>query len=139
MVSLAVFFAVEGERRPRKLILEPGTKAHEFLSIVVSETGRSELCEVLIEDADDSLAPHAPLEHGEGFKLFHVATRGLIRVIVIFNGLAHETDMRPNATVAKIVGWAVNAFHLEGDAGDFQLKSNGEIFAPGEHLGQIAH
>lgn len=139
MTSFAVFFAVEGERRPRKVMVEPGINAHEFLGIVVAETGRTELCEVFVEDADESLEPHAALEHGEAFKLFHVATHGLIRVIVSFNGVTHQTDMRPNATVTKIVRWAVAAFHLEGDAGDFQLKSGSEILPPGDHLGQIAH
>lgn len=136
-----VLFALEGERKPRSLMVEHDTTAGQLIEKIRMMTGRLDLEEVLIEDDDEVVEHHHIVIERiviDEFKLVHIATRGKITVKVTFNGKAHEHEFGPNATMDKIVKWAMKAFHLEGDPSDFQLKLGEDLRPPGEHLGQIA-
>lgn len=135
-----VLFAVEGERKPLAVALPAGANPALALKILNEKFARTDLVELVLEDEDEPLGVDADLRaalKGE-FKLIHAATAGLIDVHVVFNGVEHNRDFRPAATMEKIVIWAMRAFKLEGDPCDFQLKLGEEILAPNEHLGQVA-
>src|SRR5665213_1404334 len=120
-----VLFVVEGERKPRGLRAHARVTVAEFLQMVMVQTGRGDLVEVLIEDQEIVLEGHhvlADLITVEDFKLWHVATPGLINVVVAFNGRPKDRTFRSNATMKAIVKWAMEAFELAGDPSDFQLK-----------------
>lgn len=137
-----VLFALEGERKPRSLAVARDITAIQFLERVKALTGRVELEEVLIEDDEVALEAHVVLIERiviEDFKLVHVGSRGKIEVTVSFNGKAKAHEFGPNATMEKIVRWALKAFELEGEPSDFQLKLGDDLLPPGDHLGQIAH
>ncbi len=136
-----VLFALEGEKKPRSLSADASTTAAEFLESVRVLTGRAELAEVLIEDEDGPLEGHVILFERiviDEFKLVHVATPGKIEVFIIFNAKTKEHRFGPNATMEKIVKWAIGAFELVGEPSDFQLKLGEHVLPPGQHLGQVA-
>jgi len=136
-----VLFALEGERKPRSVSLPAEATFAHLLEAVRVQTGRVELEEVLIEDEDDVVELHHVVIERiviDEFKLVHIATRGKIAVTVTFNGRSHDKEFGPNATMDKIVRWAMKVFALEGDASDFQLKLGEELLPAGEHLGQVA-
>jgi len=136
-----VLFALEGERKPRSLAAPATVTVAEFLELVKVHTGRADLEEVLIEDDEIALEGHVILVERiliDEFKLVHVASRGKIEVFVTFNGKTKDHRFGPNATMEKIVKWAIEKFELEGGSSDFQLKLGDDVLPPGEHLGQVA-
>jgi hypothetical protein len=136
-----VLFALEGERKPRSLAISAGATVSHFLEQVKTLTGRADLEEVMIEDDEMALEGHHVLTERiviDEFRLVHVATKGKIKVVVTFNGKTKDHEFRPNATMEKIVKWAMKAFDLEGDPSDFQLKLGDDLLPPGLHLGQVA-
>lgn len=137
-----VLFTIEGVRKPLSLAVALATTVGQFLELVRQTHGRIDLIEILIEDEDAPLGVDeiivARLTRDD-FRLIHVATAGEIEVTVVFNGHPKHHKFRPNATMERIVKWALKAFELEGDPSDFQLKHGDEILPAGEHLGQVAH
>jgi hypothetical protein len=136
-----VLFVVEGQRKPRSFFISPETRASEFLGLVRKELGRDDLVELLLEDEDEPLAEDVIIldcVNQDAFKLVHVATPGTIAVTVIFNAKPKERAFRASTTMERIVRWAIEAFELQGDPSDFQLKLGDDLLPAGEHLGQVA-
>lgn len=137
-----ILFAVEGERNPRNLSAPRDSTITEFVALVVRETGRGELVEVLVEDEDEPIAGerriHELLE--VGFKLIHVASKGHIKVKVDYATRAVEREFKPSATMERIIKWAISPkeLNLEGGPEDFQLKDGNEVLPADAHLGQVA-
>lgn len=137
-----VVFALEGESKPRSLVLPIDATVSDFLKKLTEDIGRADLTEVLVEDGTASLAPDQSLLEatGDAFKLLHVSTPGEISVTVACNGRNAERSFSPSTTLLRIIAWAISGegLTLEGETSDFQLKRDEEILGPDQHLGQVA-
>jgi hypothetical protein len=137
---IEVAFALEGDRKPQIYELGADATVGAFLERVIKETGRGDLEEVAIEDAEEILALEIALAEilVGTFKVLHVAKKGRVKVFVTFNGQTREEAFQPSASMRKVTRWAISAFGLEGEASDFQLKHNGEVLPPETHVGQVS-
>ena len=137
---IEVAFVLEGDRKPQIYEVEPGVTVGGFIELVIERTGRGELEEVAIEDAEDILAAEVLLAEVlvGAFKVLHVAKGGRVKVFVTFNNQVREEAFRPAASMRKVTRWAIAAFELEGEVADFQLKLNDEVLPPETHVGQVS-
>jgi hypothetical protein len=137
---IEVAFAVEGDRKPQIVDIRREATVGAFLDLVIERTGRPDLEEVAIEDAEEILACEVALEEVlvGAFKVLHVAKPGRVKVFVTFNSRTLEEAFRPSASMRKVTRWAISAFELEGEPADFQLKHNGEVLPPETHVGQAS-
>jgi len=135
-------FALEGERNPRSLKAHPDSSVADFIALVVKDTGREEFVEVLIEDEEVVVPGEKPIRElfEADFKLIHVATKGAIKATVQYRTRAVSHHFRPNATMEKIIRWAISPkeLNLEGGPEDFQLKDGNDVLPADVHLGQVA-
>jgi hypothetical protein len=137
-----VLFAVEGQARHHSATIDPNIIVREFFDIAVTASGVDELVEVYLENAEVPLdhqlvlAEHLSIE----FAPLHVATPGKIKTTVRYQDRHVVREFSAAVTVAAITEWAVgkDGLNLEGDPSDFQLKLDGEVLAPDNHLGQVA-
>jgi hypothetical protein len=139
---LEIVFAVEGHQRPFTAPITPKTTVVEFAK-VAAQAGQIEgAVEVFLEDGEHPLLADLVLvgNLSERFAPLHVARPGLIKVFVEYNGRRVERAFRPSATIARITEWAIgkNELNLEGGPADYQLKHNGQVLSPDQHLGQVA-
>ena len=138
-----IVFSVEGHASHFAAEIEPGTTVVEFAVIAAAAGQIEEVVEVFIEDGDAPLeGPLILLEHlSARFAPLHIARPGLIRTTVEYNGRKVERPFRPNVTIARVIEWAIgkDGLDLEGGPADYQLKNDGEVLSPDQHLGQVAH
>jgi hypothetical protein len=140
--KVEIICVVSGEGEPRSLRVETKDTAGEILRRLAEQLGRQDLEEISVEDADDALPEH--VEIGEvmvaGFVVLHVSDKGQVQVTVTYNGRSVDQAFRSNATVRKIIKWAISpgGLKLEGEPSDFQLKRGPDVLAADQHLGQVA-
>jgi hypothetical protein len=138
-----VLFALEGERNPRSLQVPRDSTVTEFVALVVKDTGREEFVDVIVEEEEVSLAGDKRIREivEAEFKLIHVATKGNIKVTVLYSNRSVSREFRPSATMERVIKWAISPkeLNLEGGLEDFQLKDGADVLPPDIHLGQIAH
>lgn len=136
-------FALEGMRHPQSVVVKPDATAAEVLAAIIEKTGRADITEILIENQDACLPDdhHLVAVIIKEFVLVHAATKGLVKVTVGYNARHVDEEFRPNATMEKIIRWAISpkALDLEGTPADYQLKSGNEVLAGDTHLGQVSH
>jgi hypothetical protein len=137
-----ILFAVEGHRQHFSVEIGPRVTVIEFASLAAKAGGLEEPVEIFLEDAEQALtADLVLLEHlAAEFAPLHVARPGEIETTVDFNGRDAKRKFKANATIIKIIAWAISpeALNLEGTPSDFQLKFDGEVLPPDLHLGQVA-
>lgn len=135
-------FAIEGERLPRQIRLPKSSTAGEVIAAVVAETERVELTEIFLEDDEECLVEERRVVELviDEFKLVHVASKGKIKVTVIYNARRVDREFAPSVTTQKIIEWAISpqALSLEGAPAEYQLKLGTEVLPADVHLGQIA-
>jgi len=141
--QIEVVFAVEGHMKHFAATIGPDVKVSEFAAIAAAAGQIEEMLEVFVENADAPLDGHLILiEHlSATFAPLHAARPGAIKTTVEYNGRKVERAFRPNATIGRVIEWAIgkNGLDLEGGPADYQLKYRGEVLSPDQHLGQIAH
>jgi hypothetical protein len=140
--QIDIVVAVEGERNPRTLPGRNGITVTELIEIAVRETGRGDLVEVIVED--EEIALDGAIRFHEvittEFKLFHVASKDHIKVVVEYGQKAVSRNFRPSATMDKIIRWAITPQELDVQSPpeDLQLKKGKEVLPGDVHLGQIS-
>ena len=138
-----VLFAAEGHHKHLEIGVAPQTTVSEFSRMAATACGFAEEVEVSLEDADGPLQGDLVLiaHLSVSFSPLHVARPGEINVVVNYQARSVERHFRKNATIAKVTKWAIGPHGLavEGVPTDYQIKFNGEIESPDQHIGQIAH
>lgn len=138
--AFPLVLAVQGMSKPIEMELPEDASVEDILDRVREQTGRDDLVELAFEDEDE------PLEDGERvlaalrkeFRLLHASTRQRITVALTYEGVRHERLFRPNATVRRVIRWAIEIFHLEGKPAEFQIKVGDRVLPPDMHVGQAA-
>ena len=141
--NIEIFFAVEGHAAHHKAQAHPAITVREFVEIAKTTSGVAELVAVYIEDAEDPLgdefivAEQLTVE----FAPLHVATPGKIKTTVRYQRKEIERDFSPATKIETVTRWAAgeHGFNLHGDPSDFQLKHDGHVLSPDDHLGQVSH
>ena len=74
------------------------------------------------------------------FRQIHVGRSGKIAVSVRYNARTVERKFRPNATIRRVIRWAISKKGLDliGQPAEFQIKHDGKVIPPQTHLGQLA-
>ena len=139
-----ILFAAQGCWQPMSEHVNHTITVAEFGILAAQAAGIEEIVEVFREDAEDPLANHLVLiEHlAAEFSLLHVSRRhAKIAVTVEFNGRDIKREYRSNATVERVIRWAISPdeFDLVGDPSDFQMKHENEVLPPDMHVGQVPH
>jgi hypothetical protein len=134
-------YAVEGELKPLAIQAPHDATVSHLLALIVAHLDREDLVEILFEDEDEPIAGDtllAELLAGE-FRLIHVASRGRIDVVLHHNGRKIEREFRPNATIRRVITWAISprGFDLVGEPAEFQIKLDARPLSPDLHLGQV--
>lgn len=141
--NIEIFFAVEGHAAHRKAQVHPAITVREFVEITKTTAGVAELVAVYLEDAQDPLgdelvvAEQLTIE----FAPLHVATHGKIKTTVRYQSKEIHREFSPATRIETVTRWAAgpHGFKLQGDPSDYQLKHDGHILSPDDHLGQVAH
>lgn len=141
--AVEVIYAIEGRAEHFAATVSTRATVAEFGLIGAKAGEMSGETEVFLEDAEDPLGPELVLidQLSANFAPIHVARPGKIATTVHYNDQEIERAFRPSATVAKVTVWAIgpDGFKLSGSPADFQLKLEGHVLMPDQHLGQVAH
>jgi hypothetical protein len=140
--NVEIFFAVEGHAAHHQAQVHPAITVREFVEIAKTTAGIAELVALYVEDAQDPLADELIVVEQlmVEFTPLHVATRGKIKTKVRYQSKEIEREFSPATRIETVTRWAAgpHGFNLQGDPSDFQLKHNGHVVAPDDHLGQVA-
>jgi hypothetical protein len=140
--NVEIFFAVEGHAAHQQAQVHSAITVREFVEIARTKAGIAELVLVYVEDAQDSLGDELIVveQLTVEFAPLHVATRGKIKTTVRYQRNDIEREFSPATRAETVTRWAAgpHGFNLQGDPSDFQLKHDGHVVAPDDHLGQVA-
>ncbi|GGJ59807.1 MULTISPECIES: hypothetical protein [Sphingopyxis] len=141
--AFSLILTVQGMAKPIELAVPDDADVAHILARIREETGRTDIEELAFEDADEPLADAATIieDLRREFRVLHASTRQRIKVRLSYEGQSHERAFRPNATIRRVIRWAISpeAFGLEGKPAQFQVKVDGRVVPPDTHLGQAAH
>jgi hypothetical protein len=145
--KIEILFAIEGRPRHFSADAHPKMTIAEFAKLAAKEGQIEEAVDIFLEDAEAPLEGHLILieQLPTRFAPLHVARPGKITVTVEYQGQPTEHVFQPSVTIARVIEWAIgpggvgsNGKPLEGTVADYQMKHDGEVVSPDDHLGQVA-
>ncbi len=139
--KFALIVALEGEAKPRSIEVPRSAQAGAILEAIKAETGRSDIAHLLREDTDEPIIATDALAESlaSNFSLIHAASPGKIEVKFLYDNQSTSNSFGPSATMRALVTWAISdeGFALIGEPAEFQVKADGKIVPPDQHLGQL--
>jgi hypothetical protein len=138
VTSYNLILAIQGMAKPIELEVPETATAADILASIRERTGREDLVELAYEAVDDGDRVVESLRRE--FRVLHAATRQRVMVILKYEGQRRERIFRPNATIRRVIRWAISeeGFNLEGKPAEFQIKLGDRVLPPDMHVGQAA-
>lgn len=139
---IEIVYALEGSPKPHEIGVPAGASNPEVLALIVAKHALAEPMDLYWEDEDEPLAETILLLERlrDDFRQVHVARPGKIDVDITYNHRTVHHRFRPNATIRRVIVWAISdaGLDLVGKPADFQIKFEGKVVPPETHLGQLA-
>ncbi len=142
VTSYNLVLAIQGMAKPIELEVPETATAADILASIRERTGRDDLVELAFEDDDEAVDDGDRVVESlrREFRVLHASTRQRVTVILKYEGQRRERIFRPNATIRRVIGWAISeeGFNLEGKPAEFQIKLGDRVLPPDMHVGQAA-
>ena len=145
MSTLEIFevvYALEGHSKPHAIGVPSSASNIEVLALIVDKHGLNAPVHLFWEDEEEPLDEAILLLERlrDDFRQVHVAKAGKVGVSVTYNARTVDHKFRPNATIRRVIVWAISdkGLDLVGKPADFQIKFEGKVVPPETHIGQLA-
>lgn len=135
-------YALEGLAKAQSITVSANASNADILALIAARHTLAEPFQLYWEDDDEALSESdTVIDRLKGdFRQINVARARKIDIAISYNGKAAKRPFRPNATIRRVIVWAISneGLDLVGKPNEFQIKYEGKVIPPETHLGQLA-